>query len=63
MHAMLPRIKLYGRGEQTVDRGRFLSPSKFAASVGSIALHLTLFFGSDFICEEAFSQMKVIKLI
>ena len=62
MPMMLPSIKIFGRGEQTVDRGSFLSLSKFAASVQLIAFCLTIFFVSDYICEEACCQMAVIKL-
>jgi hypothetical protein len=54
---------VYIRGGQTVDRGRLFGPYQnlFATSVRSITFRLTAFFGSTYIWEEAFSQMKVIK--
>jgi len=65
------RLFLYVTGGQTVDFGRFVGQSPplfglyknlFSASVRSIALRLTAFFGSTHLCEEAFSQVKIIKI-
>jgi len=39
-----------------------LYPNLFAASVRSKALRLTAVFGSTYLCQEAFSQMTIIKL-
>jgi hypothetical protein len=38
-----------------------LHQNLFAASVRSLALRLTAFFGSTYLCEEAFFQMKILK--
>jgi hypothetical protein len=46
-----------------VNRGQLfgLYQNVFATSVRSITLRLTAFFGSNYLCEEAFSHMKIIK--
>jgi hypothetical protein len=47
----------------SVDRSRVFGPYKnlFAALVRSVAHRFTAFFGSTYVCEEAFSQTKIIK--
>jgi hypothetical protein len=71
------RIRLNQRrpnidGDLPVNRSHLFDRSRplfgiyqnlFAASVQSIALRLTVFFGSPYLYEEAFSQMKTIKSI
>ena len=60
----------YSRGGQTVDHGQLfgrlwplfgLYQNLFAASVQSVAVRLTGFFGSTYLCKETFSQIKIIK--
>jgi hypothetical protein len=63
---------LYVTGGQTVDFGCFFGQSPplfglyqnlFSASVRSIALRLTAFFVSTHVYEEAFSHIKIIKIL
>jgi len=50
-------------GSRSISRSRplfGLCQNVFASSVRSIALRFTELFGSTYLCEEAFSQMKII---
>ena len=57
-------LRLYPRTEvaiQSIVAAMGLSQNKSAASVRSMDLRLTGFFGSTYLCEEALSQKKIIK--
>jgi hypothetical protein len=62
---------MYIRGGQTLDCGQLFGRVRphfglwfwflFAASVRQIALRLTAFLGSTYLCSEALSQKKIFK--